>query len=122
MPKARSADGLDGRVRGAGANGHELSDQQARRFRLVDECNHREASEPCRQTQCRYHLEHRSYGEHQLKPTRDCALVVANEGERTLEEVAAVLGVSDERVRQVEERALRKLRSLGALKLMDESE
>jgi DNA-directed RNA polymerase sigma subunit (sigma70/sigma32) len=43
---------------------------------------------------------------------------VANEGERTLEEVAAVLGVSDERVRQVEERALHKLRSIRTLKRM----
>jgi DNA-directed RNA polymerase specialized sigma24 family protein len=77
-----------------------------------------EGSEPCRQTQCRYHLEYRGNGEHRLKPTRDCALVVANEGERTLEEVAAVLGMSDERVRQVEERALQKLSHARALKRM----
>ena len=118
MPKARPGDGLDGGVRAAGTNGTEPAGQRTRRFPVVAECSHREGSAPCRQTQCRYHLEQRSNGEHRLKPTRDCALVVANEGERTLEEVAAVLGVSDERVRQVEERALYKLRSIGTLKRM----
>ncbi len=123
MPKARSGDGSDGGVRAAGTNGTEPLEQRTRRFLVVAECNHREGSEPCRQTQCRYHLEHRSNGEHRLKPTRDCALAVANEGERTLEEVAAVLGVSDERVRQIEERALQKLQSIGTLqRLHRESE
>lgn len=118
MPKARSGDGSYGGVRASGTNGTEPSEQRRRLFPVVAECSHRQASEPCRQTQCRYHLEQRSNGEHRLKPTRDCALVVASEGEHTLEEVAAVLGVSDERVRQVEERALHKLRSIGLLKRM----
>jgi hypothetical protein len=50
----------------------------------------------CSQTHCRYHLEHRGYGEHRLSPARDCALVVANEGTHTHEELAAVLGISDD--------------------------
>jgi hypothetical protein len=96
-------------VRAPDTNRSELLVSQTRRFPSVDECS-REGNAACRNTHCRYHLEHRGYGEHRLKPTRDCALDVANEGEHTLDEVAAVLGVSAEHVRQVEARALRKLR------------
>ena len=110
MPKGGSANGSDGRVRAADTNGSAPSVRQSRRFPSIDECSHEGTDAVCRNTHCRYHLEHRSYGEHRLRPTRDCALDVANEGERTLDEVAAVLGVSAEHVRQVEARALRKLR------------
>jgi DNA-directed RNA polymerase sigma subunit (sigma70/sigma32) len=41
---------------------------------------------------------------------------VANEGPHTLDEVAAVLGVSGERVRQVEEQAFEQLRDNPTLK------
>jgi hypothetical protein len=77
----------------------------------------------CRQIECRYHLAYRGYGEHRSEPTRDCALVVANEGDHSLDEVAAALGVSAELVRRLEARALRKLRrsSLAAAEL-DEPE
>jgi Sigma-70, region 4 len=64
----------------------------------------------CLNTGCRYHLAHRGYWEHHLKPTRDCAIDVANEGPHTLDEVAAVLGVSGERARQIEEQALEHLK------------
>ena len=65
----------------------------------------------------------RGYWEHHLLPTRDCALDVANEGARTLDEVAAVLGVSGERVRQIEERAIAQLMNNVVLKrLHDELE
>lgn len=80
-------------------------------FRSVEACVNPSSQLGCRQTQCRYHLEHRGHYDHRQTPTRDCSLAVANEGAHTLEEVAAVLGVSVERVRQLEERALRKLRS-----------
>jgi hypothetical protein len=110
MPKTKPGDGSQGDVRHAGTNGHELSAQQSRRFPLIDECSNSDGAGACSQTHCCYHLKHRGYGEHRLKPTRDCALVVANEGAHTLDEVASVLGVSAEHVRQIEARALRKLR------------
>jgi len=93
------------------------------RFPNVEGCTNPRAEPWCKHTRCRYHLEHRGYGEHHLNPTRDCALVVANEGSHTHEELAEVLGVSDERVRQIEESALRKLRnSLALRQTYDESE
>ena len=77
----------------------------------------------CSHIECRYHLAHRGYWEHHLLPTRDCSLDVANEGPRTLDEVASVLGVSGERVRQIEERALAQLLKNVVLKrLHDELE
>ena len=39
-----------------------------------------------------------------------CSLDLANEGPRTLEQIAVLMGMSRERVRQLEERALAKLR------------
>lgn len=61
---------------------------------------------PCPHTACRYHLAQRGPWEHATSPTRDCAIDVANEGPHTLEEVATFIGLSEERVRQLEERAL----------------
>jgi hypothetical protein len=87
------------------------------------ECAMPPGEAPCTQVQCRYHLAHASLGDHYREPTRDCALVVANEGPRSTDEVAAVLGISGERVRQIEVRALAKLRGSGRLRrLFDESE
>jgi hypothetical protein len=95
----------------------------ARRYPGVVECV--DVGPPgaaCTRTDCRYHLAHRGYWEHHLKPTRDCSLDVANEGPRTLDEVAAVLGVSGERVRQIEEETLKHLKHNATLKeLYDES-
>ena len=70
----------------------------------------------CAHTECRYHLAHRGYWEHRLEPKRDCSLDVAREGPRTLEEVAAIIGVSAERVRQIEERAFMRLKHNQTLK------
>lgn len=72
---------------------------------------------PCQHRECRYHLAHRGYWEHQLTPTRDCALDVANEGPHTLEQVGAALGISGERVRQLEEQAMASLRQSSTLTL-----
>ena len=75
----------------------------------------------CLHTDCRYHLANRGYWEHHLRPTRDCSLDVANEGPHTLDEIAAVLGVSGERVRQIEEEAIGHLKHNAKLKgLYDE--
>jgi hypothetical protein len=94
-----------------------------RRYPDIAECVD---SEPpgagCSHTDCRYHLANRGYWEHHLRPTRDCSLDVANEGPHTLDEVAAVLGVSGERVRQIEEEAIEHLKHNATLKrLHDES-
>ena len=95
----------------------------ARRYPGVAECVDGEPpGAACTRTECRYHLAHRGYWEHHLKPTRDCSLDVASEGPRTLDEVAEVLGVSGERVRQIEEEALEHLKHNATLKeLYDES-
>ena len=92
------------------------------RYAQVAACSHQGAPGACQERQCRYHLAHRGYSEHQLTPTRDCALDVSNEGPHTREEVAAVLGISDERLRQIEKRALARLKRNETLRrLHDES-
>lgn len=87
-----------------------------RRYPAVAECVDPGPVGPCEHRQCRYHLAHRGYWEHQLTPTRDCALDVANEGPRTLEQVGATLDISGERVRQLEEQALASLRQNATLR------
>jgi hypothetical protein len=77
---------------------------------------------PCQHAECRYHLAHRGYWEHATRPTRDCAIDVANAGPHTLDEVAVFLGLSGERVRQIEEQALGLLKHNATMKgLHDES-
>ena len=94
-----------------------------RRFLTVVDCTMPPGELPCTDVDCRYHLANVGTGEHRPQPTRDCALAVANEGPRTLDEVGQVLGLSEERVRQVEERALFKLRNSAALRrLFDETD
>jgi hypothetical protein len=100
-----------------------LWEVQRRRFPIVMECVMPPGDEPCTQVRCRYHLAQLGVSAHHREPTRDCALSVANEGPRYLDEVAAILGITGERVRQIEERALRKLHSSAALRrLFDESD
>jgi hypothetical protein len=92
------------------------------RFPHVPACSHQGPPGTCEQRQCRYHLAHRGHSEHQLTPSRDCALDVANEEPHTREQVAAVLGLSDERLRQIEKRALARLKRNETLRrLHDES-
>ncbi|HKY34451.1 MAG TPA: sigma factor-like helix-turn-helix DNA-binding protein [Polyangiaceae bacterium] len=94
-----------------------------RRYLAVVECAMPPGEQPCTQVQCRYHLAHTSLGDHRTRPTRDCALTVANEGPRTLDQVAEVFGLSGERIRQIEERAIDKLKSSASLRrLFDESD
>ena len=92
------------------------------RYPELAACSQQGPPGPCPHRQCRYHLAQRGYSEHQLTPTRDCALDVANEGPHTREEVAAVLGISDERLRQIEKRAFTRLKRNETLRrLHDES-
>lgn len=91
-----------------------------RRYPHLPVCNQEGPPGTCQQHECRYHLAHRGYSEHQLTPTRDCALDVANEGPRTRDQVAAVLGISDERLRQIEKRAFSRLKRNETLRRLHE--
>jgi hypothetical protein len=53
---------------------------------------------PCPHQTCRYHLE--------VGLPESCCLDVADRGSQTLEQVGEILGITRERVRQIEERAL----------------
>ena len=94
----------------------------AQRFPLISGCTMPPGEGSCTRTECRYHLAHRGRWEHQLTPTRDCALTVANEGPHSMDEVAVALGMSKERVRQLEESALRKLKRSALRRFYDECE
>ena len=76
------------------------------RFPAVPTCWTPTHAQTCPNVSCRYHLAHRSLGDHHVTPTRDCALVIANEGEHSVDEVAVALGLTPERVRQLEHSAL----------------
>ena len=77
---------------------------------------------PCPRTGCRHHLAHRGHWEHRGLPTRDCAIDVANEGPHTLDEIAVFLGLTSERVRQIEEQAFEQLKHNSTMKgLHDDS-
>lgn len=62
---------------------------------------------PCMYTQCRYNLMFDVDPENFLEYS--CALDTAEDGERSLSTLADIFGLSRERVRQIEQRALRKL-------------
>lgn len=92
------------------------------------------ASRPCTYLRCKYNLLldlHQATGaykvthpslaggdhgdEYERMPKHTCALYVAEQGGMTLEEVGEAINVTRERVRQIETRALYKLRDLAAL-------
>ena len=60
---------------------------------------------PCPHLLCRYHL-------YRDTPAREesCSLDVADRGAHTLQDVADIMGVVKERVRQIEKRAVEKIR------------
>jgi hypothetical protein len=70
-----------------------------------------ELPRPCPRWACRYHLFGEIKDGHETE--QSCALDIADEGEHTLQEVGETLGITRERVRQIESRALRKLRRRG---------
>lgn len=86
------------------------------RFPSISACVNPSTASACPHTHCRYHLKHRGPSEHHLNPTRDCSLTFANEGAHTLDEIAEAFGVSVERIRQIEVRALGKLRGSDTLR------
>lgn len=59
---------------------------------------------PCIFTGCRHHG-----GKDIVADTESCTLDVADRGPQRLEDIAALFGVTKERIRQIEEKALRKL-------------
>ena len=69
---------------------------------------------PCTFAQCRYNLMFEAEPEkfHEYS----CALDAADDGEHSLATLAEIFGLSRERVRQIEQRALRKLGETDALK------
>lgn len=74
---------------------------------------------PCPWVSCRHHFGtfQPSLGLGEAPPAipqETCSLDVAERGEQTLEEIGAILGVCKERVRQIEEGALTKLRERSA--------
>lgn len=64
-------------------------------------------SEPCPLPDCKYRIDNPAH------PEVTCAIDVAEDGPMTQQQVADVLGVSQERVLFIEKRALRKLRAGG---------
>jgi hypothetical protein len=61
-----------------------------------------EAEAYCCATQCRYHARFADSG---------CALVVANDGEHTPQEIADILGISRDNVQDAIECGMRKMRT-----------
>lgn len=86
------------------------------RYPGIDDCVEEQPEGLCSHHECRYHLAHRGYWDHAVAPNRDCSLDVANEGPHTQDEVAAALGMSTERVRQLEQNAIESLRMEPALR------
>jgi hypothetical protein len=74
-------------------------------------------SRPCPWVGCKYHLfldingeKIKSYGEDPLEMEFCCALDIADKGGWCLEDIRKIYGLSRERIRQIVEHALRKMR------------
>lgn len=65
---------------------------------------------PCRYTRCRYHLWIDAPSSRIEEMGETCALDVADRGRSSLDEIGQLMGLTRERIRQIEVVALRKLR------------
>ncbi len=74
------------------------------------------AARPCHWRSCRYHLPRTTTLDGvQSEWNHSCALDVADLGEHSLEEIGEILGLTRERIRQIEAIALSKLKNNGNL-------
>lgn len=109
------------RLAGESAGAEELAELERVRPRVRGDCA--DGPRPCPWAGCRHHLlldvtpagslQLNYPGQEVEELAESCALDVAERGGVTLEAVADALGVVRERVRQIEEDALRKLRKLN---------
>lgn len=77
---------------------------------------------PCPHRACRYHLANERATHAPGEPSETCALDVAERGGATLVEVGALMGVTRERIRQIEEKAIERFRrKLARLEEAEES-
>lgn len=81
---------------------------EAQRPRVRADCleGGQNEARPCRWKDCYYYLKHEK---------ASCVLDIADEGGITLEEVSEVMGVTRERIRQIETLALKKLARKGII-------
>lgn len=80
-------------------------------------------AEPCMVEHCRHHIYSNMKSEQYVastKPVVRCALKIANCGGMTLEEVGKIMGLTRERVRQIERKALEHLKQKGMIKQLHE--
>ena len=82
-------------------------DHEPGRPKLRSDCAH--VPRPCPYITCRYHLWSEVSRRREELPDDSCVLDLAETGPRTLDEVGDLLGVTRERIRQIQARALRKL-------------
>jgi len=74
-----------------------------------------ELSEPCFEIACRHHVRSNARGRQadpESFPAETCSLRLAGRGAMTLETIGDVMGLTRERIRQVEVKALLKLRRI----------
>lgn len=91
----------------------QFQEREARRLNIYEETGGAcMEAEPCERMECRYHLAEMQHGRRSGTQILDepCALWCADRGGMTLDEIGKVFGLARERIRQLEDQALRKLR------------